>query len=161
MINIDTGTYLIELTRGDNAVIEFSAEDDNGNVYLPDTGDVLTFGVGKMRNKDYLFQVVNEFGEFHAVTPTQDEFEADKTKYFTESAGVYTRCTESSTYSSSADYYVSEFWDIEIVPEHTKEMKSQTYVWDLQITINGEIQTIIGETDTLDPRFKIWGEVAQ
>lgn len=161
MINIDTETYLIELTRGDNAVIEFSAEDDDGNVYLPDTGDVLKFAVAKMRNKDYLFQVVNEFGEFHAVTPTQDEFEADKTKYFTESAGVYTRCTESSTYSSATDYYVSEFWDIEIVPEHTKEMKSQTYVWDLQITINGEIQTIIGETDTLDPRFKIWGEVAQ
>ena len=114
-----------------------------------------------MRNKDPLFQVVNKFGEFHAVTPTQDEFNADKTKYFTESAGVYTRCTESSTYSSATDYYVSEFWDIEIVPEHTKEMKSQTYVWDLQITINGEIQTIIGETDTLDPRFKIWGEVAQ
>lgn len=161
MININTDTYLIELTRGDNAVIEFTAEDDDGNTYLPETGDVLVFAVAKMRNKDPLFQIENEFGEFAEASPTQTEFEADPTMYFTHSSGTYTRCSESSTYSSSTQYYTSKFWDIEIVPENTKEMKSNTYVWDLQIEINGEIHTIIGETDTLDPRFKIWGEVAQ
>lgn len=161
MININTDTYLIELTRGDNAVIEFTAEDDEGNVYLPDTGDKLVFAVAKMRNKDPLFQVENEFGKYAQATPTEAEFNADKTKYFTHSSGVYTRCTAASVYNSSTNYYVSLFWDIEIVPENTKTMKSNTYVWDLQIEINGEIHTIIGETDTLDPRFKIWGEVAQ
>ena len=123
MINIDTETYLIELTRGDNAVIEFSAKDDGGNVYLPDTGDKLVFAVAKMRNKDPLFQVTNEFGEYAQVTPTQTEFNADKTKYFTYSSGVYTRCTVASVYNSSTNYYVSLFWNIAIVPENTKEMK--------------------------------------
>lgn len=161
MINIDTETYLIELTRGDDAIIEFTAVDEDGNTYLPEDGDVLTFGVGKARNKDPLFQVTNEFGSFSLEEPTEAEFNADKTKYFTLSDGVYTRCTASSTYSSSTNYYVSEFWDIAIVPENTKELKAQTYVWDLQITVNGETHTIIGETDTLDPKFKVWGEVAQ
>lgn len=161
MINIDTATYLIELTRGDNAVIEFTAEDDDGNIYLPETGDVLVFAVAKMRNKDPLFQIENTFGEFAEAFPTETEFAADPTMYFTHSSGTYTRCAASATYSSSTQYYISTFWDIEIVPENTKAMKSNTYVWDLQIEINGEIHTIIGETDTLDPRFKIWGEVAQ
>ena len=161
MINIDTETYLIELTRGDNAVIEFSAKDDGGNVYLPDTGDKLVFAVAKMRNKDPLFQVTNEFGEYAQVTPTQTEFNADKTKYFTYSSGVYTRCTAASVYNSSTNYYVSLFWNIAIAPENTKEMKSNTYVWDLQLESDGKIHTIIGETDTLDPKFKIWGEVSE
>lgn len=161
MINIDTETYLIELTRGDNAVITFTAKDDEDNTYLPDTGDTLKFAVAKTRNKDYLFQIENDMTKFTAVSPTEDEFNADKTAFFTESAGVYTRCTDASVYNSGTDYYASLFWDIAILPEHTKELKSNTYVWDLQITINGEIQTIIGETDDLNPQFKIWGEVAQ
>ena len=162
MININKDTYLIELTRGDNAVIEFSAKDDAGNTYLPVTGDVLVFAVAKRRNKDPIFQIENVFGKYAAASPTQTEFEADPTKYFTYSDGTYTRCTEESTYSSQTDYYTSLFWDIEILPAHTAEMKSTNlYVWDLQLEQNGEIQTIIGETDTLDPRFKVWGEVAQ
>lgn len=161
MINIDTDTYLIELTRGDNAVIEFTAEDDGGGTYLAETGDVLKFAVGKRRNKDYIFQIENEFGEFAAVTPTQAEYEADPTSYFTLSGTTYTRCTAGDAYDANEHYYASTFWDIEILPEHTEELKSMLYVWDLQITINGEIHTIIGETDSIDPKFKIWGEVSQ
>ena len=161
MINVETETYLLELTRGDNAVIEFSAKDEDENTYLPDTGDKLVFAVAKARNKEPLFQIPNEFGRFAQAFPTEAEFNADKTKYFTESSGVYTRCTEDSVYSSVADYYVSLFWDIAILPEHTKELKAYTYVWDLQIEINGEIHTIIGETDSLNPQFKLWGEVAE
>lgn len=161
MININTETYLIELTRGDNAVIQFTAEDDDGNTYLPEAGDVLVFAVAKMRNKDPLFQIENVFGKYAEASPTQAEFEADPTMYFTYSDGVYTRCEAGDSYDPTAQYYTSLFWDIEIVPENTKSLKSNTYVWDLQIQINGEIHTIIGETDTLDPRFKVWGEVAQ
>lgn len=162
MINIDTEKYLIELTRGDNAVIEFTAEDDDGNTYLPVVGDVLVFAVSKRRNKEPIFQIENEFGKFAAASPTQEEFEADPTQYFTYSDGVYERCTGESEYSGSTDYYTSLFWDVEILPHHTETLKlNNLYVWDLQLETNGEIQTIIGETDTLDPRFKAWGEVAQ
>lgn len=161
MINIDETTYLIELTRGDNATIEFGAKDSDGNEYLPGEGDVLIFAVGKRRNKDPIFQVKNEFGVFSEASPTQDEFNADKTRYFTHASETYTRCTAASVYSDSTQYYISNFWDIKLVPEHTEEMKEQTYVWDLQLETNGEVNTIIGATDTLNPKFKIWGEVAQ
>lgn len=162
MININTDTYLIELTRGDNAVIEFTAEDDEGNTYLPDVGDVLVFALAKRRNKDPIFQIENEFGKFAEATPTQEEYEQDPTKYFVLDDGTYVRQTESDAYSSSNEYYTSLFWDIQILPEHTENLKSTTtYYWDLQLESNGEIHTIIGETDTLDPKFKAWGEVAQ
>ena len=149
------------MTRGDTEIITFSAKESDGSTYLPVTGDVLKFAVAKARNKEYLFQIVNRLDTFSKVTPTQAEFEADKTSYFTYSSGTYTRCTSDSVYNSGTDYYVSLFWDIAILPEHTKELKANTYVWDLQLERNGEIQTIIGETDTLNPKFKIWGEVAQ
>ena len=161
MININTESYLIELTRGDNAVITFSAKDDDDNTYLPETGDALVFAVAKTRNKDPLFQIKNNFGVFAAASPTQAEFEADPTMYFTYSSGTYTRCAASATYSALTEYYTSLFWDIAILPEHTKELKANTYVWDLQLESNGEIHTIIGQTDELDPKFKVWGEVAQ
>lgn len=161
MIDIDTSTFLIKMTRGDNETIEFGCLDSNEDEYLPGDGDVLTFAVGKRRNKDPIFQKKNVFGEFTAVELTAEEFAEDKTKYFTESGGVYTRCASDATYVPGEDYYTSLFWDIEIEPEDTAEMKSNTYVWDLQLETNGEITTIIGETDTLDPKFVIWGEVSQ
>lgn len=163
MLNIDTTTMLIEMTRGDNAVVVFSAEDDDGNTYLPVVGDVLVFAVAKGRNKDPIFQIENKFGEkFSEATPTQAEYEADPTSYFILSGGNYVRQTALDAYDALATYYTSMFWDVEILPEHTVGMKSGTsYVWDLQLESNGEIFTIIGETDSLDPRFKAWGEVAQ
>ena len=161
MINIDENKYLIEMTRGDNAIISFTAKESDGNTYLPSTGDKLTFAVAKARNKTPLFQTQNEFGEFSTATPTQEEFESDPTNFFTLVDDEYIRCASTSVYSPSTTYYVSTFWDIEIIPSNTKNLKATTYVWDLQLESNGEIMTIIGETDTLNPKFKIWGEVAQ
>lgn len=161
MLNIDTETFLIELTRGDNAVIQFGANYSDDQPYYPTTGDVLRFAVAKARNKTPLFQITNDYGVFSAEAVTQTEFEADKTKYFTYSGGVYTRCSENSVYDAGETYYVSLFWDISILPEHTAGLKSGDYVWDLQLTTDGETYTVIGETDEIDPIFKIWGEVAE
>ena len=41
MFNINTETYLIELTRGDSASIIFGAKDAQGNDYIPVAGDEL------------------------------------------------------------------------------------------------------------------------
>lgn len=162
MINIDDTAYLIELTRGDSAVISFSATYEDGDVYLPIEGDRLVFGVADRLNDPPRFQIENRFGSFSAVSPTQEEFEADPTKYFTYSGGTYTRCTESDTYDSSEQYYESEFWDIEILPRHTSGMRSGLYAWDVQlVSADGKIETIIGKTDEISPKFKLWGEVAR
>ena len=83
MINIDENKYLIELTRGDNAIISFTAKESDGSTYFPSTGDKLTFAVAKARNKTPLFQTQNEFGDFSTATPTQEEFESDPTNFFT------------------------------------------------------------------------------
>lgn len=52
------------------------------------------------------------------------------------------------------------FWSIVIEPEHTAEMDFKTYVWDVQLQMESSVYTIIGKTDELSPKFKVWGEVA-
>ena len=48
MLNIDTETMLIELTRGDAASIVFSAVDGSGTTWIPENdGDKITFAVAK------------------------------------------------------------------------------------------------------------------
>lgn len=121
MLTIDTNTMLIELTRGDSASIVFSAVDDEGETYVPVTGDILTFAVAKKVGADPIFSVSNEY---------------DGTD-------------------------LEGFWTIEILPEHTDGQKFADYVWDLQLTTSSGVDTIIGKTDTLSPKFRVWGEVAQ
>ncbi len=62
MLNIDTETYMIEITRGDTATIVFSAIDSDGNQYSPKTGDKLSFAVAKKVGADPIFTVTNECG---------------------------------------------------------------------------------------------------
>lgn len=53
------------------------------------------------------------------------------------------------------------FWNIEIKPEHTEALKFADFVFDVQLeTADGQVDTIIGKTDTLSPTFRVWGEVA-
>lgn len=52
------------------------------------------------------------------------------------------------------------FWTITIQPNNTNQLKFGDYAFDVQLTHNGEIDTIIGATDELNPIFRIWGEVA-
>ena len=59
MFNINTETYLIELTRGDSATIIFGAKDARGHNYIPVAGDELKFAVAKKVGADPLFEVAN------------------------------------------------------------------------------------------------------
>lgn len=62
MFNINTDTYLIELTRGDSASIIFGAKDAQGNDYIPVAGDELKLAVAKKVGADPIFEVVNTMG---------------------------------------------------------------------------------------------------
>lgn len=63
MFNINTETYLIELTRGDSASIIFGAKDAQGNDYIPVVGDELKFAVAKKVGADPIFEVANTMGD--------------------------------------------------------------------------------------------------
>lgn len=52
------------------------------------------------------------------------------------------------------------FWEITILPSNTRDMKFGDYAFDVQLTHDGEVDTIIGKTDTVSPTFRVWGEVA-
>ena len=52
------------------------------------------------------------------------------------------------------------FWTVQIQPADTNNLKFGDYVFDVQLTHNGEVDTIIGTTDEIQPIFRIWGEVS-
>ena len=53
------------------------------------------------------------------------------------------------------------FWEITIEPDNTNGMKFGDYAFDVQLTHDGgQVDTIIGKTDTISPTFRVWGEVA-
>ena len=111
---------LIELTRGDNASIVFSAVNGEGATYEPSAGDKLQFAVAKKVGTEPLFSITNTM-------VTDDD----------------------------------AFWTIQILPEHTKELKFGDYVYDVQLSNSSGVDTIIGETDDIHPTFRVWGEVAE
>lgn len=55
---------------------------------------------------------------------------------------------------------VISFWTVTIEPSHTKSLKFDDYVFDVQLTTSSGIDTIIGKTDTVSPTFRVWGEVS-
>ena len=61
MFNINTETYLIELTRGDSASIIFGAKDAQGNYYIPVTGDELKFAVAKKVGADPILKLLTRW----------------------------------------------------------------------------------------------------
>lgn len=61
MLNIDTTTMLIELTRGDTASIVFSAVDGDGTEWHPSEHDKLKFAVAKKWGGEVLMDIVNEY----------------------------------------------------------------------------------------------------
>ena len=52
------------------------------------------------------------------------------------------------------------FWTITIQPANTNQLKFGDYVFDVQLTHDGDVDTIIGVTDEITPIFRVWGEVA-
>ena len=62
MLNIDTNTMLIELTRGDSASIVFSAVDDAGTAWNPEYDtDTIQFAVAKKWGGTPLMVIENVF----------------------------------------------------------------------------------------------------
>ena len=62
MLNIDTKTMLIELTRGDSASIKFGAVDADGTTWNPSEGDeTLTFAVAKKWGGEVLMKITNQY----------------------------------------------------------------------------------------------------
>ena len=120
MFNINTETYLIELTRGDSATIIFGAKDAQGKAYIPVSGDELKFAVAKKVGADPIFEVAN-------------------------------------TMDGDAD----AFWTINIPASVTSDMKFTDYAYDVQLKSGSSVATIIGQTDTITPTFRVWGEVAK
>lgn len=120
MFNINTETYLIELTRGDSASIIFGAKDAQGKNYIPVSGDELKFAVAKKVGADPIFEVAN-------------------------------------TMDGDAD----AFWTINIPASVTSDMKFTDYAYDVQLKSGSSVITIIGQTDSITPTFRVWGEVAR
>jgi len=120
MFNINTETYLIELTRGDSASIIFGAKDAQGNDYIPVTGDELKFAVAKKVGADPIFEVAN-----------------------------------------TMDNDAESFWTINIPASVTNDMKFTDYAYDVQLKSGSSVTTIIGQTDSITPTFRVWGEVAK
>lgn len=52
MLKIDTENKIISMTKGDSEYIVFSAEDEEGQEYVPVAGDKLKFGVAKKVDTD-------------------------------------------------------------------------------------------------------------
>ena len=129
MLNIDTETMLIELTRGDTANIVFSAVDKDGNTYEPTGGDILTFAVAKKVGAEPLSFVANEYDG------------VDEEGFWTITIGAVD----------------SDFWTDE---SGADKFKFADYVWDVQLTTSTGVDTIIGKTSTLSPKFRVLGEVA-
>lgn len=63
MLYVDETTYLIEMTRGDTAPIEFSATKDDGTPYEPSVGDVLKFAAAKKVGATPLFEIVHTMAD--------------------------------------------------------------------------------------------------
>lgn len=120
MFNINTETYLIELTRGDSASIIFRAKDAQGNDYVPVVGDELKFAVAKKVGADPIFEVANTMGD-----------------------------------------NAESFWTINIPASVTSDMKFTDYAYDVQLKSGSSVTTIIGQTDSITPTFRVWGEVAK
>ncbi len=94
-------------------------------------------------------------GEGEEFTPTQGDI---LTFAVSKKLGADPVFSISNTYDGED---LDSFWTIEIQPNHTKDAKFADYVWDLQLETTTGVDTIIGKTDDLSPKFRVWGEVAQ
>ena len=183
MLNINTDTMLIELTRGDSASIVFSAVNDEGETYTPSVGEKIKFAVAKKWGADPLMKIENtgdsenirEVTLYEEASPTQEEYEADPTEYYYKDLNdEYVQCTADVPWDEDTQYYTqktiidaTDFWTITIETDDWLDdsgndaFNFSDYVWDCQILTSTGAQTIIGKTDDLNPTFRVLGEVAE
>lgn len=172
MLNIDTNTMRIGITRGDSASITFGAKKKDGTDWNPQyTTDTLTFAVAKKWGGEPMMEITNTYDEnpYTEVEIDSTTFNADKTKYYTESGGTYTQCLATDSYDADETYYVKDyanFWTITIPTskwlddDGNDKFKFADYVFDVQVGTTSGAITIIGQTDELSPTFRVLGEVA-
>lgn len=140
MLNIDTNTMTIALTRGDTASIVFSAVDGSGTTVTPSTGDKLKFAVAKKWGAEPIFEIETE----KTALNTDDDF-------WTIVIG------------GNNEWYQKDA-DGQVILEGDKKIdlfKFADYVWDVEYIANsGAVDTIIGKTDDISPTFRVLGEAA-
>lgn len=138
MLKIDAEKMLIELTRGDTANIVFSAKTEEGEEYEPVALDSLSFSVAKKIGGEPLM----------AISTLMEE---DAEQFW--------------TITISREDWLKKNDDGEVIYEDGKPIdlfKFGDYVFDVQLkTADGQVDTIIGATDTLSPTFRVWGEVGE
>ena len=79
MLEINTGTMMIALTRGDSASIQFGAVDESGTTWNPTEGDEeLTFAVAKKWGAEPLMVITNPYSAdpttFWTINITEDKW---------------------------------------------------------------------------------------
>ena len=141
MLTIDATTMMISVTRGDFFSIVFSAKDAEETTWHPDEGDTLIFAVAKKLGGEPIISKTNTYdGE-------------DEEAYWTINVGT----------EDSDDWYKKDE-DGNVVLDDSGNpvpLDFGSYVWDLQLgTPTGKV-TIIGKSDEMSPKFRIWGEIAE
>lgn len=131
MLNIDTNTFLIEITRGDSASIVFSAVDEEGVTYTPTKGDKLCFAVARTWGKTPMMKIETVYDG----SGTEEAIEAFW------------------TINIETDDWLNV--------DGTDKFKFSDYVYDVQILTSTGAETIIGKTDEITPTFRVWGEAAE
>lgn len=173
MLEINTETMMIALTRGDSASIVFGAVTPDGNPWQPSQGDeTLTLAVAKKWGGEVLMKCENAYdgNPYTEVVVDETTFDADKAKYWYVDDDEYVQCTELSVYDPTETYYVKDwasFWTINITADKwlnddgSDKFKFADYVYDVQVGTSTGADTIIGKTDDLSPTFRVLGEVAE
>ena len=63
--------------------------------------------------------------------------------------------------ANTMDGDADAFWTINIPASVTSDMKFADYAYDVQLKSGSSVTTIIGQTDSITPTFRVWGEVAK
>ena len=141
MLMIDTNDMMISVTRGDYVSIVFSAVDANEDEWHPeDVGvDTLTFAVAKNHGEEPVISVSNVYN-------------GDEDAFWNIEFGE----------EGSTDWYKKDSrGNVIYAGGEPAPLDFGNYVWDLQLTTSTGKITIIGKTDDVSPKFRVWGEVAQ
>lgn len=133
MLNINTDTFEIAITRGDSASITFGAKKKDGTSWNPSEGDEkLTLAVAKKWGGTPMMEITNEY----------DPSDPNALVNFW-------------TINIQRSHWLDD--------EGNDKFKFADYVYDVQVSTTDEDITIIGKDDDngIEPIFRVLGEVAE